>query len=173
MRLRRMYESVRQQALDRCAWKHGGDGALALQYVEAWRHDGVSMCLVHVYSCQLTLSQDVRADNTNFDTGQLSSETELKDWLARKVAPSKSQRNSKLLGRVKLLVCDRTQYSPLDFALSRQGFESIEKTFKLSPLTIASFESEAGTYSRFLIYADDDRSKLRQIRECTYLDQPL
>lgn len=64
-----------------------------------------------------------------------------------------------------MLVCDRTQYSPLDFALSRPAFESIERIFGISPLTVSSLESEAGTFSRFLAHQDVGRSRLKRIRK--------
>lgn len=106
----------------------------------------------------------MQANGTNFETGSLSSEAELKAWLAQTHGPSKQQRKDKAQGSIRLLICDRSQYVPLDFALSRKAFESIDTAFRLSPLTVSSFESEAGTYSRFLSHAVDDRSKLRNIR---------
>lgn len=114
----------------------------------------------------LTTRQNVEASNDNFVTGSIFTDAELKTWLTRANAPSKNQQQGKLLGSIRLLVCNRKQYAPLDFALSRQSFELMEKTFELSPLTLASLESEPGTYSRFLVHSDTDRSKLRRIRKC-------
>lgn len=156
---------MRQQSLDRCDWQRDGSERLALQYVEAWRYEGVSGVRQDCSARRLIIVQDKQADTSNFALGSLSSETELQNWLARKSLPSAQQRNSKLLGALRLVVCDRTKYTPLDFPLSQQAFESIERTFDLSPMTVIALESEPGTYSRFLIRANDDRSKMRRIRK--------
>lgn len=104
-------------------------------------------------------------DGTDFATGTISSEADLQNWLAQRDGIPGNQRHGKLLGDVRLLICDRTQYTPLDFPLSRRAFASIETAFGLSPLTLPSLESEPGTYSRFLCFSDDDNRNLRSIRE--------
>lgn len=38
-----MYDTIRQQALERGYWKGDKDGGVALQYAEAWRHEGVRL----------------------------------------------------------------------------------------------------------------------------------
>ncbi|KAI7265947.1 hypothetical protein KC345_g8332 [Hortaea werneckii] len=135
------------RSLDRCDWKHDTDDDLNLMFIEGWQYEG-----------------DVKANDSNFARGRLSSEVDLDAWLARTSGLPDRQRQEKLTGCIRMLVCDRSQYAPLDFALSRRAFEAISSAFHLSPLTISSFESEFGTYSRFLDWHKNDPKKLRRVR---------
>lgn len=63
------------------------------------------------------------------------------------------------------MICERNPYPPPEFPLSRKAFEKIEGNLCLSALTISTFESEAGTYSRFLVFDENDHRKLKYIRE--------
>lgn len=68
-----------------------------------------------------------------------------------------------LVGKIRVIICERSRYDPLDFPISRSIFEEVEQAFHLHPATLPTFESHAGTFSRYLTFCNADRTKLKRI----------
>ncbi|KAF2729631.1 hypothetical protein EJ04DRAFT_580480 [Polyplosphaeria fusca] len=123
-------------------WKEKGGDA---DFIEAWQYEN-----------------DVEASDENFRHGSLQND-EITDWLndADPLLPENVQRTP--VGRIRMLICERSRYDPLDFPISRPIFEATEKALNLHPATCSTFECHAGTFSRYLTFADTARTQLERI----------
>ncbi|KAL9114442.1 MAG: hypothetical protein Q9227_001523 [Pyrenula ochraceoflavens] len=103
-------------------------------------------------------------DDDNFRHGKLRDD-DILAWVNQQgpFAPKPNAEAGKLLGQIRLLIYERTSYSPLDFAVSKDLFVDIERSFKLHPATLPGFDSDAGTFSRYLTFSDKDRTQLERI----------
>ena len=69
----------------------------------------------------------------------------------------------KRIGKIRILVCERPRYAPLDLPMSRSIFEEAERIFHLHPVTLPSFESHTGTFSRYLTFDKAHPTRLKRI----------
>lgn len=72
------------------------------------------------------------------------------DWLFLKgqFTRANSLHQGKVSSTIRILLCERLSFRPLDFAMSRQPFLSTERAFKLPPEMLPSFSSERDQESR-------------------------
>ena len=69
----------------------------------------------------------------------------------------------KRIGKIRILICERPRYAPLDLSMSRSVFEEVERIFHLHPATLPSFESDIGTFSRYLTFDRARPTKLKRV----------
>lgn len=139
-----MFSAARKAVVDSSLWKEkGGD----VDFIEAWQFENVE-----------------EACDRNFGYGSLEDDQILRwvsnlDWKPLGYPKDKHE----LVGNIRVIVCERSRYDPLDFPISRSIFEEVEQAFHLHPATLPTFESHAGTFSRYLTFCNDDRTKLKRI----------
>ncbi|KAH7109098.1 hypothetical protein B0J11DRAFT_620492 [Dendryphion nanum] len=139
-----MFSAARKAVFDTSLWKEkGGD----VDFIEAWSFKNIDNAL-----------------DQNFRYGSLENDDILRwvrnlDFLPRGYPPEKHE----LLGKIRLIICRRSQYNPLDFPLSRSIFKEVEQEFHLHPSTLSTFERHAGVYSRHLKFSNTDLTKLERI----------
>lgn len=86
------------------------------------------------------------------------------DWVKNPdCRPDSYERKIAVIGRIRIIICERSQYEPLDFPITREMFEEVEKEFHLHPATLSAFERHAGTFSKFLTFDKTDRTKLKRV----------
>lgn len=125
------------------------------------------MCDTHAASVQKSKTkhkQIKEACDRNFRYGSLEDDQILRwvsniDWRP----PGNPKDRHELLGKIRVIFCERSLYEPLDFPISRLFFEEVEQAFHLHPATLPTFKSHAGTFSRYLTFCDANPTKLKRI----------
>ena len=156
-----MFATSREAVLSSCKWKNTN----SIDYVEATRYGNVSQAQKATKTFGISdKAQNTEATSENFRHGSLHG-NEILEWVDRKgphAAPD-TQKAGKLLGQIRLLIYERTAYTPIDLPVSKDIFIAIEKAFHLHAATLPSFETDEGTYSRYLTFSDSKSTKLERI----------
>ncbi|KAH7379407.1 hypothetical protein DE146DRAFT_317666 [Phaeosphaeria sp. MPI-PUGE-AT-0046c] len=129
-----MFDLQRQKVLDECGWEPG-EGRL--RYIEA-----------------RTFANSDASTPDSYEEGDLS-DLEVDDWLhqrGRFVQPTDSP-IAKADGNIRMLLCERSDFQPLIFSLSKASFLAIEKKLDFPIDMIPLFKFNGGGHSyHFLPY---------------------
>jgi hypothetical protein len=121
-----------------------------------------ALCSSH--HAQTNQHQDEEANDTNFRYGSLAN-GEIADWITSSDTNQSREDKQKPVGRIRMIICERALYDPIDFPMTKGLFSKLEKEFCLHPATLTTFRSHSGTFSRHLTFCEKDRSKLKRIGE--------
>ncbi|KAF2094443.1 hypothetical protein NA57DRAFT_80251 [Rhizodiscina lignyota] len=141
-----MIGAARDSELDSCKWANPANARA--DYIEAFKY-----------------ANEAEVNDTNFRYGHLR-DGEIGDWLeqsGRFARPAPGDAAGDLRGIIRILICERHQYSPLDFPVTRETYEALETAFNLPAATLPSFDSDAGAHSRYFEYGDTPDSPLERI----------
>ncbi|KAK1463515.1 hypothetical protein CMEL01_13584 [Colletotrichum melonis] len=80
---------------------------------------------------------------------------EVDDWLRQRGKFSPAGRQSRPRAQVRILLCERLGFRPLDFAMSRKSFLSVEHVIGLPSVSLPILEGNTGTQHAHLKYKKD------------------
>ncbi|KAF2103587.1 hypothetical protein NA57DRAFT_53103 [Rhizodiscina lignyota] len=112
-----------------CQW--GADGQERADYIEALKYK----------------DRDVPVKYGHLKNGEIA------EWVDRTPKPT-----STLLGGIRMLICERHRYSPLDFPIQNSTYTRLVEKFKLHSTTLRSFDTDAGSFARYYDYDDSGSS---------------
>lgn len=110
----------------------------------------MSPVLSNLKDCLLTLLLSVQQEAINDDNYRehyLRDDQELNDWLKHTDDPGVEQAGTVINGGIRLLICERFDYRPLKFRMSRSSFLAVERAFGMPDDTLAVLSSNAGEHS--------------------------
>lgn len=80
---------------------------------------------------------------------------EVDDWLRQRGKFSPAGRQSRPRAQVRVLLCERLGFRPLEFAMSRKSFLSVEHAIGLPSVSLPILEGNTGTQHAHLKYKKD------------------
>jgi len=155
-----MFSASRKAIMHTSTWRNkGGD----IDFIEAWQYKNVR---------SLLNSNRNRHNAKNYQVGEVSDENfrygtleddEIPCWIMNSDMNLPPKSKHTIVGKLRIIICERSSYEPMDFPMSVDIFEMMETEFHLHPSTLSIFESHAGTFSRHLTFCKTDRTKLKRL----------
>ena len=93
-------------------------------------------------------------------TTELHGDDQLHDCLLQEGQYSEQFPPEQPRERLRLVFCERRKFRPIDFCMSEQAFEEIEKAFDLSQGTIPVFNHQGGAHTYCIDYDGDQLSSI-------------
>ncbi|CZR69349.1 uncharacterized protein PAC_19249 [Phialocephala subalpina] len=143
-----MFKAHRDELLDIARFYANEAVTSDIYVLEAWKYQGVDTC-----------------DESNFRHIVIE-DGQVQDWLDQKdefAVFSSPTAHAVLEGSIRLLFCDRTDYRPPGFGMSKESYLAVERDLHLPNSTLESIFSYQGSYSKHLTPASDDSSEGRRL----------
>jgi hypothetical protein len=155
-----MFSASRKAVLHASAWRNkGGD----VDFIEAWQYENVRSLLNSIRDWHNAKRYQIgEVSDENFRYGTLEDD-EIPRWIMNSDMNLAPKSKHTIVGKLRILICERSSYEPMDFPMSVDIFEKMETEFRLHPSTLSIFESHAGTFSRYLTFCETDRTKLKRL----------
>lgn len=109
----------------------------------------VSLFYKAIFLHSICLYKQDAINDDNYREQYLRNDQEVNDWLEHTADPVAKQvgKRSVINGGIRLLICERLEYSPPGFRMSRSSFLAVERAFGLPGDTLAVLSSNAGEHS--------------------------